>query len=142
MSEKICSKTGFKCISRECWKHRNCILESSEDKAWTELMEASQKQREYIASLESQLRERDRIIAEYHSLIIPLHEWAHNNTAFKLGESITKRILEMAKSSVDKDQEIQALKEALRHFIHVYDVGDTDTDVYNLVESCRKLIGD
>ena len=100
------------------------------------------KDSQLYKSLESQTKDKDRIIAEYHSLILPLHEWAHNNAAFKLGESITKRILEMAKSSVDKDQEIQALKEALIHFIHVYDVGDTDTDVYNLVESCRKLIGE
>jgi hypothetical protein len=66
-----------------------------------------------LASLESQLKDKDRIIAEYHSLIIPLHEWAHNNTAFKLGESITKRILEMAKSSVDKDKEIERLNHVI-----------------------------
>jgi hypothetical protein len=64
-------------------------------------------------SLESQLKDKDRIIAEYHSLILPLHEWAHNNTAFKLGESITKRILEMAKSSVDKDKEIERLNHVI-----------------------------
>ena len=96
------------------------------------------KDSQLYKSLESQTKDKDRIIAEYHSLILPLHEWAHNNAAFKLGESITKRILEMAKSSVDKDKEIQALKED--HFKSLVFISDQGVNLAELREALREAV--
>jgi predicted RNase H-like nuclease (RuvC/YqgF family) len=108
-----------------------------------EIMALVKVKNEKIASLESQLREKDERIKQYNKMLDPILDWGQSpESGLKLGQSITKEVLRMAKESKGKDQEIQALKEVLKQFLHVYDVGDTDTDVYNLVESCRKLIWD
>lgn len=71
--------------------------------------------KQQIASLESQLKEKDRIIYEYEQLLDPIFNWGNSPEAgLKLGESITKKALELAKSSQEKDREIAALRSVIK----------------------------
>jgi septal ring factor EnvC (AmiA/AmiB activator) len=112
------------------------------------MMEDHTKQQ--ITSLESQLKERDERIKQYNKMLDPILDWGQSpESGLKLGQSITKEVLRMAKESKEKDQEIQALKEALKDAIKGFEsaIMLAQTDFYSnyfkeVQDRCRKLIGD
>jgi hypothetical protein len=77
-----------------------------------QLHERDETMREQVSSLCSSLSEKDRLISEYKELLNPIIDWGQSQD-FPLGSSITKNVLELAKSAKEKEKEIQELKEEL-----------------------------
>ena len=94
-----------------------------------------------IASLESQLKDKDRIISEYRSLLDPILDWgwgASPESGIKLGQSITEEVLRLAKESRGKDQEIERLKDAIKS--RNIDQEEDALLIADLRESLRKCL--